>query len=107
MKWLAFAVLLLSVCSMAAEAGQVRYLGGTLDNSIVGAIGHLNLSSERSMTYETGKSRFTIPYERIVSYQYTEEVTHHLGVLPSIAWDWSNTASVGMFLPFPISTTKQ
>ena len=78
-------VLCLSVCCMAVEDGQVRYLGGTLDNSKVGAVGRLDLSSPGSITYEAGTLLFTIPYARIVSYQYNEEVTHHLGVLPSVA----------------------
>jgi hypothetical protein len=85
MKQLACVVFFLSVCCMAAEPGQVRYRGGTLDNSKVRALGRLDLSSPGSITYETGKSRFTIPYEQIVSYQYEEEVAHHLGVLPAIA----------------------
>jgi len=85
MKRVTCAVLMLSICCMAVEQGEVRYLGGTLDNSKVGAIGRLDLSSPGSITYETGKSRFTIPYNQIVGYQYNEEVTHHLGVLPSIA----------------------
>jgi len=85
MKRVTYAVLMLSICCMAVEQGEVRYLGGTLDNSKVGAIGRLDLSSPGSITYETGKSRFTIPYNQIVGYQYNEEVTHHLGVLPSIA----------------------
>lgn len=85
MKRIVCAVLMLSICCMAVEQGQVRYLGGTLDNSKVGAIGRLDLSSPGSINYETGKSRFTIPYNQIVGYQYNEEVTHHLGVLPSIA----------------------
>jgi len=85
MKRVTYAVLMLSICCMAVEQGQVRYLGGTLDNSKAGAIGRLDLSSPGSITYETEKSRFTIPYNQIVGYQYDEEVTHHLGVLPSIA----------------------
>ena len=85
MKRVACVVLFLSICCMAVEQGQVRYLGGTLDNSKVGAVGRLDLSAPRSITYESGKSHFTIPYDLIVSYQYNEEVTHHLGVLPSIA----------------------
>ena len=78
-------VLFLSGLCVAVENGQVRYLGGTLDNSMVGSVGRLDLSSPGSITYQSGKSHFTIPYEQIVSYQYSENVAHHLGVLPSVA----------------------
>jgi hypothetical protein len=85
MKRVACIVFLLSAGCMAVEQGQVRYLGGTFDNSKVGAIGRLDLSAPESITFETGKSHCAILYERIVSYQYSDEVAHHLGVLPSIA----------------------
>ena len=85
MKRLACVVFLLSACCMAVEQGQVRYLGGTLDNSKVGTVGRLDLSSPGSITYQVSESRFTIPYEQIVSYQYNQELGHHLGVLPALA----------------------
>jgi hypothetical protein len=85
MRWVASIVFLLSTCCMAVEPGEVRYLGGTFDNSKVGAIGRLDFSLPESITFATGKSHCAIPYERIVSYQYSDEVAHHLGVLPSIA----------------------
>ena len=61
MKRLACVVFLLSACCLAVEPGQVRYLGGTFDNSKVGALGRLDLSSPGSMTYQAAESRFTIP----------------------------------------------
>ena len=85
MKRLASIVVLLSACCMAVEQGQVRYLGGTFDNSKVGAIGRLDMSSPGSITFETGTSHCAILYERIVNYHYGEQVAHQLGVLPSIA----------------------
>jgi len=85
MKRVCCAVLMLSISCMAIGQTQVRYVGGTLDNSKAGTLGQFDMSSPGSITYETGKSRFTIPYEQIVSYQYNEEVSHRLGVLPSIA----------------------
>jgi len=69
MKRILCAVLILSICCVAVEQGQVRYLGGTFDNSEVGAIGRLDLSSPGAITYEAGKARFTIPYRQMVSYQ--------------------------------------
>lgn len=85
MKRVCWAVLILSISSMAIGQTEVRYLGGTLDNSKVGTQGQLDMSAPGSITYATGKSRFTIPYDQIVSYEYSEEVSHHLGVLPAIA----------------------
>jgi hypothetical protein len=85
MKRVACIVFLLSASCMAVEKGHVRYLGGTFDNSKLGAIGRLDLSSPGSITFETGRSRCAILYERVVSYRYSEEVAHHLGVLPAIA----------------------
>ena len=85
MKRVCCAVLLLFISCTAIAQTQVRYLGGTLDNSKVGTQGRLDLSAPGAITYETGKSRFTIPYDQIVSYQYSQEVSHHLGVVPAIA----------------------
>ena len=81
-------VLALSLCCGALDQGQAKYVGGTLDNSKIGVVGHLTLSSP-GVTYDSGTLRVSIPYEQIVSYRYRKNVARHLGVLPAIV--------VGMF----------
>lgn len=82
-------VLALSLCCSALDPGQAKYLGGTLDNSKIGVVGHLTLSSPGAVTYDAGTLRISIPYQQIVSYRYRKNVARHLGVLPAIV--------VGMF----------
>ncbi|HSS99238.1 MAG TPA: hypothetical protein VLK33_19520 [Terriglobales bacterium] len=79
-------VLLAASCSLwAVDDGQVEYLGGTVPGLEVSAVGKLDLTSEIVMQFNSTKGTFTIPYMNIDSFEYTQELTHHLGVLPSIA----------------------
>jgi hypothetical protein len=77
-------VLALSLSCAAVESGQVRYTGGTLDSDKAGIIGRLELTSE-SLSFEATAMRIMIPYRSIDSFEYSQEVKHHLGVLPAIA----------------------
>lgn len=87
MKNALVAILLVTTsCSLwAVDDGQVQYLGGTVPALEVNAIGKLDLTSESVMQFESTKGKFAIPYANIDSFEYTQELTHHLGVLPSIA----------------------
>jgi hypothetical protein len=42
-------------------------------------------TSETSLTFEYANNKLLIPYSEIEPFEYTTEVTHHLGVLPAIA----------------------
>ena len=80
------ALLLITSCSLwAVDDGQVRYLGGTVLGLEVNAVGKLDLTSETVMQFDSPKGKFSIPYANVDSFHYTQELTHHLGVLPSIA----------------------
>jgi hypothetical protein len=84
-KILAFAFLLiLSLPISALENGQAMYVGGTspLDRDVVG---RLNIASESLLGFEYSEGKLVIPYAAIQSFEYSREVTHHLGVLPAIA----------------------
>jgi hypothetical protein len=77
---------LITACSLwAVDDGQVEYLGGTVPALEVNAIGKLDLTSETVMQFDSSKGKFAILYANIDSFEYTRELTHHLGVLPSIA----------------------
>jgi hypothetical protein len=79
-------IILLASCSLwAIDDGQVEYLGGTVPALEVNAIGKLDLTSEAVMQFNSTKGTFSIPYANIDSFEYAQELTHHLGVLPTIA----------------------
>ena len=69
----------------AVEDGQVQYVGGTVPLLSVNAVGKLDLTSETVMKFDSSGGRFAIPYKTIDSFEYSEKLTHHLGVLPAIA----------------------
>jgi hypothetical protein len=69
----------------AVEDGQVMYFGGTVPALAAGLIGRIDTTSETSLTFEMANNKLVIPYAAIKSYEYSTEVTHHLGVLGAIA----------------------
>lgn len=84
-----FAVFCL-LLSMAAAAGaseieHVKYVGGTEKALLEGAPGRLDTSSQNSLVFESSGKKLDIPYAEIESFTFSEEVAHHLGVLPAIA----------------------
>ena len=74
----------LASVAMAVEPGQVAYVGGT---AILkeGAVGKLGMFSETALRFESAGTVVEIPYAKIQSFEYTEQVSHHMGVLPAIA----------------------
>lgn len=78
-------VLLLSFSAAALDDAHVRYVGGTVPGITAGVIGRLDTTSETSLTFEQAGNKTSIPYAYIESYEYTKDVTRHLGVLPAIA----------------------
>ena len=78
-------VLLLSLSASALDEGHARYLGGTVPGITAGVEGQLDTTSENSLTFEQAGNKLSIPYASIESYEYSTEVTRHLGVLPVIA----------------------
>jgi hypothetical protein len=84
-KLMTFCLLLsLTLPVAAVEDGQVVYFGGTAPAITTGLIGRLDTASEASLTFEGAGSKLVIPYSVIEAYQYSTEVTHHLGVVAGI-----------------------
>jgi hypothetical protein len=77
-------VLICCLPALAVEDGQVMYTGGSVPGLNSGVVGRLDLSSETSLIFEYAGSRLAIPYSAIDLFEYTEEVTRHLGALPAI-----------------------
>ena len=84
MKRFAALVLLVIAALPAAADVQVTYMGGTVTGLKEGTAVRLNTAEAAGMSLETAGSKVTIPYEKIESYKYSEEVARHLGVLPAI-----------------------
>ncbi|MFI5073076.1 MAG: hypothetical protein ACHP8A_19560 [Terriglobales bacterium] len=69
----------------AVDDGQVMYAGGTLPALPPGVVGRLDTTSEAALTFEHSGTKLLIPYSAIESFEYSTEVTRHLGVMPAIA----------------------
>lgn len=69
----------------AVEGNQVEYVGGTVQTLTPGVVGNLNVSSDTILVFQYSSGSLAIPYAAIQSYDYSQEVTHHLGVAPAIA----------------------
>ncbi|HEY0564431.1 MAG TPA: hypothetical protein VGC88_02540 [Terriglobales bacterium] len=78
-------VLVFSVSAFAVEGNQVRYVGGTIPGTKPDAVGAFALESESDFAFDYQGGKLTIPYRRITQYNYTREVTVHLGVVAAIA----------------------
>jgi hypothetical protein len=85
-KFMIFCLLLALVLpGSAVEDGQILYFGGTAPGLAGGTVGRLDTTSETSLTFEYSGNKLAIPYAAVESYQYSTEVAHHLGVLPTVA----------------------
>jgi hypothetical protein len=82
-------VLIFSLPALAVEDGQVMYVGGTAAGVNPGVVGHLDTTSETALIFEYSDNKLAIPYSVTESFEYSKEVTRHLGALPTVA--------VGMF----------
>lgn len=78
-------VLAMTAGAGAAEIEQVKYAGGTDKVLQQGAVGRLDTSSESSLVFESAGNKIEIPYAQMESFTFSDEVAHHLGVLPAIA----------------------
>jgi hypothetical protein len=50
-----------------------------------GSPGKLDMTSQTELVFVSSSVRLVIPYASIDSYDHSQRVTHHLGVLPAIA----------------------
>jgi hypothetical protein len=97
-KFISFCLLLITLSvsasvatlpAFAVEGGRVKYAGGTAQSVRGGVIGRLNTTPDTELIFEYSGNKLAIPYDAIQSFQSSEEVARHLGVLPAIV--------VGMF----------
>jgi len=78
-------VLLFARPLLAVDDGDVSYVGGTVENLKEGSPGKLDITSQTELVFVSSSVRLVIPYASIDSYDHSQQVAHHLGVLPAIA----------------------
>jgi hypothetical protein len=78
-------LLVLPLATIAVENGQVMYAGGTVTTLQEGTLGSLDTTSPTALTFNTSRSQLVILFAKIDSYEYSQQVARHLGVLPAIA----------------------
>jgi hypothetical protein len=71
--------------AVAVEGDQALYVGGTIPGLNAGVLGHVDTTSSATLIFEHAGGKVAIPYADITSYEYSKDVTHHLGVLPAAA----------------------
>lgn len=75
----------ISLCAHAAQNDKAIYAGGTIPTLSAGTVGLLDTTSSDRLVFKCPGNRLLIPYASIDSFQYTQPVARHLGVLPAIA----------------------
>lgn len=80
-----FCFLILAVPALAVEGSQVMYVGGSATGVVAGTIGNLDMTSETVLIFQSAAGKIEIPYAAIQSFEYSSEVSRHLGVMPAIA----------------------
>lgn len=70
---------------LAVDDGDVSYVGGTVENLKEGSPGKLDIRSQTELIFVSSSVKLVIPYASIDSYEHSQQVAHHLGVLPAIA----------------------
>jgi len=78
-------VLLFARPLLAVDDGDVSYVGGTVENLKEGSPGKLDITSQTELVFVSSSVKLVIPYASIDSYDHSQQVAHHLGVLPAIA----------------------
>lgn len=69
----------------AVKNEQVKYIGGTVRVATAGVLGRLDTTSDAALSFDYPGNKLVIPYAKIESFEYSEQVARHLGVLPAIA----------------------
>jgi len=77
-------LLVLPLAALAVENGQVMYAGGTVASLKEGTLGNMVTTSLAALTFEGAGSQLIIPFANIESYEFSEQLARHLGVLPAI-----------------------
>jgi hypothetical protein len=61
------------------------YVGGTVVTLKEGVLGKLDTSSQTVLNFDYSGGKLVVPFEMVDSYEYSQRVARHLGVLPAIA----------------------
>jgi hypothetical protein len=69
----------------AVQDEEVKYTGGTVRVATAGVLGHFDTTSDAALSFDYPGDKLVIPYAKIESFEYSEQVARHLGVLPAIA----------------------
>ena len=77
-------LLVIGTPTLAGEEETVIYVGGTVTNLKEGAHGSLETKSQAELTFESAGNHLAIPFAKIDAYEYSQQLAHHLGVLPAI-----------------------
>jgi hypothetical protein len=64
---------------------ETYYVGGTVADLKEGATGQLRTDGEADLVFEHGGGKVSIPYQSVISYQYTEELARHYGAVLTVA----------------------
>ena len=68
----------------AVESGQALYVGGTVAALKEGALGNLDTTSQTALLFNFTSGKLEIPFASMDSYEYSEKVARHLGVVPAV-----------------------
>lgn len=78
-------LLVIPFAARAVESGQVLYIGGSAANMKDGTLGRFDTSSRDEIAFVSSGAKFTIPFASLDSYESSDRVARHLGVLPAVA----------------------
>lgn len=82
---LALLFMVTALPAFAVEGSEVVFAGGSVPGLTAGAAGSLDLTRGAFVLLRFPGQEVEIPYDRIRSYEHTQEVAVHLGVAPAIA----------------------
>jgi hypothetical protein len=78
-------LVLIPLTTSAVEGSQVMYVGGTAATLKEGVLGTLDTTSQSALNFDYSGVKLVIPFNTIDSYEHSQRVARHLGVLPAIA----------------------
>ena len=80
-----FFLMLAPLTTPAGGHGLVTYVGGTVAGLKEGDSGTLDTRSQTALNFDYSGGKLIMPFKMIDSYEYSQRVARHLGVLPAIA----------------------
>jgi hypothetical protein len=74
-----------SICGVSSRTRQVLYVGGSAANMKEGTLGKLDAASKDEIVFVYSGGKFTIPFATLDSYESSDRVARHLGVVAAVA----------------------